>query len=474
MRNPAVPLSIAAIAVIGAASLGRSGVTVGSREPLSFAIAPSDTGGTIERAFTVPAGVESLAIEPSVTTVDRAGLIEIGVRSPSGLRGWSGERRAPIVLSRLSASYGYLPGPIEPGRWTIVVAVSRLRASATCTFRIAANTGSSTPRPRLSPRGGWLAGDLHTHSGHSDGYTVNGGLEAPVPVADIVERASRQHLDFVAVTDHNTTSHWADLDRLQPSAPKTLLLHGREMTTYRGHFNAIGGQRFTEFLLGPGRPLRLIAADAAADGAFLSINHPAVPDDDECIRCGWMDTDDDTIRQIHGVEIVNGATFDPDLTGWRFWADLLNRGHRLTAVGGSDTHDPRHGTLGQPTTMVQAASLWEPAIVDALKSGRAYVRSSSVSPRLESFTATVDGAVFDMGSLLPVGAATLTAHLLGADGQTIAWIRRGAEVSRQPISGADAFARIDVTAAPDDWFSVVLRTGEGDATLFSNAIYTRR
>jgi hypothetical protein len=476
MRKQAVPLiiaAVAAIATLGAATRGRSGVRAGG-QPLSFVLAPADAGRTIERPFTVPPGVESLSIEPAVSTTDDGALIEIGLRGPSGLRGWSGPRHAPIVVSRISASYGYLPGPIEPGQWTIVVGVGRLRAPATCTFEIVAQAQPAMPRPRLRSTGGWLAGDLHMHSGHSDGYTRATGIEAPIPVADIVERAGRQHLDFIAVTDHNTTSHWADLDRLQPAAPGTLLLHGREMTTYRGHFNAIGGQRFTEFALGPMRPLRSIAADAAADGAFVSINHPVLPDDDECIRCGWMDTDDETVRQIHGVEIVNGATDDPQLAGWRFWAALLNRGHRLVAVGGSDTHDPRHGTIGYPTTMVRAATLWEPALVDALKAGRVYVRSSPAAPRLESFSAATGDATYEMGSAMPPGSVTLSARLVGAQGQALAWIRRGAEMSRETITAADAVAHIDVAASPGDWFSVILRTPGGDATLFSNALSTSR
>ena len=48
----------------------------------------------------------------------------------------------------------------------------------------------------------WLAGDFHSHTVHSDGVLSVGGLAA---------LAASRGLDFLAVTDHNTTSHHAHL-----------------------------------------------------------------------------------------------------------------------------------------------------------------------------------------------------------------------------------------------------------------------
>ena len=48
----------------------------------------------------------------------------------------------------------------------------------------------------------WLAGDLHSHTVHSDG-----ALTVPELAALAVSRG----LDFVAVTDHNTVSHHREL-----------------------------------------------------------------------------------------------------------------------------------------------------------------------------------------------------------------------------------------------------------------------
>ena len=60
------------------------------------------------------------------------------------------------------------------------------------------------PRRALPARPGhrWLAGDLHTHTVHSDGALT---------VAELAALAAGRGLDFIAVTDHNTVSHHAEL-----------------------------------------------------------------------------------------------------------------------------------------------------------------------------------------------------------------------------------------------------------------------
>src|SRR5207253_2695236 len=50
--------------------------------------------------------------------------------------------------------------------------------------------------PANPPRVRWLKGDLHVHSQHSD---------AKWSMDDLVRYVERNHLDFIAVADHNTT-----------------------------------------------------------------------------------------------------------------------------------------------------------------------------------------------------------------------------------------------------------------------------
>ena len=113
----------------------------------------------------------------------------------------------------------------------------------------------------------------------------------PAPVHRVLDQAAASGLDFAALTDHNTAAHWLDIDRLQPYYDSLLLLHGREITTYRGHANAIGEKTLTDFTLAtPAAALRPLLQRVTREGAFLSINHPLRPDDETCMGCGWNDT----------------------------------------------------------------------------------------------------------------------------------------------------------------------------------------
>src|SRR5262249_24983151 len=163
------------------------------------------------------------------------------------------------------------------------------------------------------------------------------------------------------IADHNTVSHWVDVDRAQLMSPALLLMHAREITTPRGHFNAIGERRFTDFRLGPTRPMSRLLADVARDGAFVSINHAWLSNEYDSSGCGWVDRDPFTLNHVAGIEVLNGSS--PATggvpAGWKWWAELLNQGHRLVAVGGSDVHDPIGGnaTIGNPTTVLWARAL---------------------------------------------------------------------------------------------------------------------
>lgn len=77
----------------------------------------------IEHAFDVPAGTRCIDIAVTFTGADRQMVIDLGLRDPEGLRGWSGGRRTHVSVSRLSATPGYLPGPVLEGRWAILLAL---------------------------------------------------------------------------------------------------------------------------------------------------------------------------------------------------------------------------------------------------------------------------------------------------------------------------------------------------------------
>jgi hypothetical protein len=442
---------------------------------LEGVITRADYERLFEREFDVAPGTERIEIDLSYDEGNRT-VMDLGLRGPAGFRGWSGGGQQHVFVSSYSASFGYTPGPIEPGRWAVILGVPNIRDGVTSRYTLTARSSSSpTDWPTLHNGPGWYAGDLHAHSGHSDGRTAGpSGERLRVPPEHVFNAARTAGLDFIALTDHSTTSHWAEVDRLQPLYRGLLLLHGREVTTYRGHMNAFGEQRFVDFRIGDGRDVKAIAGEIARTRALLSINHPLRPDDETCMGCGWNDRDDGTIGALNAVEIVNGDLAEGPMSGWSFWAEMLNRGHHLTAIGGSDEHTPDETAdqrIGRRTTVVHAQNLSERAIVDGIRSGRVYVRTRSPQgPTLELW-ADANGMRVMPGQVAPPGPLTLSANVGRANGQRVDWIKNG-KVLSSAVVAAHGRVVIDVATVKGDWFSLVLRDTSGP-TLFSNAIYTK-
>src|SRR5262249_17493590 len=110
----------------------------------------------------------------------------------------------------------------------------------------------------------------------------------------------------------------------------------------------------------------------------------------------------------------------------------------------------------------------EPALLDGLRKGHAYVRTRGVSgPELMHFKADSPNGSWEMGDTVPntVHEVTLSVDLSRASGQQIQWIR-----NRNVVSTGQT---LKTQAQPGDWFSIVLRDDRGP-TLFSNAIYFAR
>ena len=78
---------------------------------------------------------------------------------------------------------------------------------------------------------------------HSDGVLT---------VPELARFAASRGLDFLAVTDHNTVSHHAELPAAS-AAHQISLLPGQEVTTERGHANALGPIGWVDFREPPGR-----------------------------------------------------------------------------------------------------------------------------------------------------------------------------------------------------------------------------
>lgn len=437
--------------------------------------------------FQVPAGIQRLDVSFSYTGKENHTTLDLGLLDPERFRGWSGGNKHFFSIGIADATPSYLPGPLPAGTWNLLIGVAHVEAGQTSQYQARihlvktneADTSGFTSEP-IASGDRWYRGDLHMHTAHSDGSCKSqSGKVVPCPVFITVEEAVKQKLDFIAITDHNTISHYDAERELQPYFDRLLLIPGREITTYSGHANVFGPTRFIDFRSkAKGAPsLNDVFRDAQAAGAFVSVNHPGDPTGASCIGCGWsvMDTD---WNLVNGVEAINGEDprhYEADI---RFWDHQLAKGYRLVAVGGSDTHRPEQGTIGHPTTVVHAGVLSVPAILAALRAGHDCIDLTASHDKLIDLHAISAAADAEMGGTLPAAGnvrVTLTAHVTGASGSTLHWLLDGKATSilpSQALTGASMDEAADWTSdGRRHWIRAEVRTPGGTLELLSNPIF---
>jgi hypothetical protein len=308
---------------------------------------------------------------------DGAGL-DLGCLGPGGFRGWSGGARRSFVISRGTATPGYLPGELEPGTWQIMIGLDRVPpggADYRLTAEISSTPGELVPLPPpdpLPPLSGrpprrelpagpgrrWLAGDLHTHSVHSDGAMT---------VPELARFAAGRGLDYLAITDHNTVSHHAELPAVA-AAHGITLVPGQELTVHAGHANAFGDIGWIDFR--ESADSWLDATERA--GGLMSVNHPIG---------GHVSWTIPMRRRPPLAEVWHWSWLDPHwttpLAWWLAWDPAA------VPVGGSDWH--RSGDdapPGSPTTWVECAGDGADAVLDGLRGGRTAISARRDGPVL--------------------------------------------------------------------------------------------
>lgn len=101
------------------------------------------------------------------------------------------------------------------------------------------------------------------------------------------------------------------------------------------------------------------------------------------------------------------------MSGIAFWQSRLNLGLRITAIGGGDNHNslaatPDPDSIGYPTTVVHAAQLSTPAILDAIRASHVFIDVTGTSDRLLEFTAESEAGRAMMGDTLHLSNGATT------------------------------------------------------------------
>ncbi|AKT37493.1 uncharacterized protein CMC5_016340 [Chondromyces crocatus] len=402
--------------------------------------APTDGPDHFLIPFDVPEGI--VEIEVRHTNLVAQNVLDWGLYDPTGFRGWGGGNAEPAVVGVEAASRSYLAGPISAGTWHVVVGKAQIKTTpAAYTLEIVLrDAGTLAPQPERAPHVAspplatgprWYAGDFHVHSMESG--------DARPPLDEIATFARKRGLDFVEITDHNTTSQLDFFNAAQARHPDLLFVPGVEFTTYDGHANGVGATRWVDHKIGLDGVTIEGAARAFADqGAIFSINHPMFDVGDLCIGCAWAH--DLGGEHIGAVEIASGGL---SYTGngvftWpaiAFWDALCARGLHVAALGGSDDH--RAGVdlglfqspIGDPTTLVFAEELSVAALLDGIRKGRTVVKLQGPDdPMIE-----LASSVTPTGDTIFARSTTFQARVSGGIGAELRFVHNGQALDPVPI-----------------------------------------
>ena len=282
--------------------------------------------------------------------------IDIGLADSVGnFIGWSGSSHPSISVGEYSSSNGYLRKKIEAGKWQIIVGAYHVLPEG---VEVTYNIDFEFAGEKL------LFGDLHIHSDASDGK---------FDAFEIGKKAKEKGLDFIALANHNNYS----LNFSLPQMNGFTFIPAVEWTHYKGHMNFFGVKNpfGNSFIANGKEEMHSLISEARSRGAVISVNHP------KCRICPYLWDDEDAFDMM---EIWNGPMRPTNTDGIAWWTELLKKGRKIPAVGGSDYHSPKGAArIGNPVTAVYSDSPSAEDILAAVRNGHCYVAFSKDAPVID-------------------------------------------------------------------------------------------
>ncbi|MEV1144774.1 CehA/McbA family metallohydrolase [Micromonospora sp. NPDC049799] len=321
------------------------------------------------------------------------------------------------------------------------------------------------PPVRAAGRGrGWYRGDCHVHSVRSNG--------ADLTPAHLAAAARAAGLDFIAVTEHNTSdTHgtWGPL-----AGDDLLVILGQEVTTRTGHWLALGIEpgQLVDWRYGVrddvvGRHLD----EVRRVGGLCVAAHPHAPYPSGVFMYPWDGFD--------VVEVWNGlwtsdlpwnADNEAALAEWgRNLAVDLHRGRLRPAMGNSDAH--LEGQIGVPHTVVLADELSRAAILAGIRAGRSWI-AGSADVEL-ALTVVAGGRHAGLGERLETGGrpVEVRVHVDGVPSGTVSMHTERGTAHRESLPGGGTGSVEWLTSAEESAFvRVEVRDAAGHPAALTNPV----
>jgi hypothetical protein len=420
-------------------------------------------------------------------------------------RGWGGSSHPDVTVSAegfsSEADYtarprvdppgkttrAFLPGRIRGGTWAVELGVAAVigqaegDADGQVAWRLEIDLASEPEfadepyrpaRYKTRParaRPGWYTGDMHVHAEHS----AYGDATMTEAFAYAFRRRARggAGLDFLTLSDYVSGSAWGEIGRYQSRYPRKLVVRSSEVITYRGHANNHASARFVDYregriyrlrqdgavrLLRGARDPRRRFRQIRRYGGWTQINHPTIfpPTTPAaaalCRGCFWEYSEKETgYSRVDAYEVATGpAAFGTapnpfTVTAIAEYDRLLGLGHRMAAVGSSDSHNagrttsPTQSPIGTAATAVRAAELSERGVLCAVRARHTYVKvTGSGGPDLR-FTARPRGGSGRaiVGDIVRARGARFRASVIDGAGRDLLVVKNGVTIARVPVTG---------------------------------------
>ncbi|MFM8468601.1 MAG: CehA/McbA family metallohydrolase [Limisphaerales bacterium] len=344
-----------------------------------FRLVSSPLKATLAQATLAVRVTDSGAKSPlpcRLTIVDASGALaalQAGTTNQSELAA----RPGVIYTREGSASAGLLPG-----KYTIFASRGFECSVATQAVTLVAGQTLSVALTirRAVPTHGWISADTHIH-------TLTKSKHGDATEDERMLTIAGEGIELAVATDHNVHADYAEAAQRTGMNTRFTAVIGNEVTTKAGHFNAfpiLPGSTVADFSATNWNEL-LPGIRATPGVQVITLNHP------RDLHSGFVPLGPANFNPVSGaalrgqtfsfdgLEVITSAAMQSDIMLlFRDWFALLNHGHRITALGSSDTHDVSRFILGQGRTYVKCADT-NPAAINVdeacrnLRAGRALV-----------------------------------------------------------------------------------------------------